>query len=86
MTRKKTDTLTQKEQTILHRLEKFARLHDLELFNVKGSLYDRIRTIANNGGVCPCFSDRPHCPCSQCILECREKGECGCRVFVAKRR
>ena len=87
MTRKKIDTLTQKEQATFRRLEKFARLHDLELFNVRGSLYDRVKTITNDGGRCPCFPNtRPHCPCKECIQECRENGECGCRVFVAKRR
>jgi len=82
MTRKKINPLTIKEQAILHRLEKFAQRNNLELFNVKGSLFDRVRTIANNGGVCPCFSDRPHCPCPQCIQECKKNGECGCRVFI----
>ena len=86
MSRKKTNTITQKEQATLRHLEKFAQRNNLELFNVKGSLYDRVRTIANNGGACPCFSDRPHCPCKECIQECRDNGECGCRVFVAKRR
>lgn len=83
MTRKRIDILTIKEQFTLYRLESFAKRNNLKLFNVKGSLYDRVRTIANNGGACPCFSDRPRCPCSQVIKECKEKGECFCRVFVA---
>jgi len=84
MTQKKINPLATKEQLVLHRLEKFAQRNNLELFNIKGSLFDRVRTIANNGGVCPCFSDRPHCPCPQCIQECRDGWCCGCRVFVSK--
>jgi len=85
MTRKKTNPLTIKEQAILQRLERFAKRNNLELFNVKGSLFDRVRTIANNGGVCPCFPDtRPHCPCKECIGEVRDGWCCGCRVFVSK--
>ncbi|MBA7537516.1 hypothetical protein ES705_29785 [subsurface metagenome] len=87
MTRKKINYLTQqKELVVLQRLEKFAKRNNIELFNVKGSLFDRVRTIANNNGRCPCFSDRPHCPCKQCIQEVKDKGECGCRVFITKRR
>ncbi|MBA7499325.1 hypothetical protein ES704_02065 [subsurface metagenome] len=87
MTRKKINYLTQqKELVVLQRLENFAKRNNLELFNVKGSLFDRVRTIANNGGRCPCFFDRPHCPCKQCIQEVKDKGECGCRVFITKRR
>jgi len=84
VTRKKINYLTQqKELVTLQRLERFAKRNNLKLFNIKGSLFDRVRTIANNGGSCPCFPDRPHCPCPQAVQECNEKGECFCRVFVA---
>lgn len=86
MTRKKIDTLTPKEEAILHRLEKFAQRNGLELFNVKGSLFDRLHTLAGNGGACPCLpKKRPFCPCKECIQECRDNEECFCRVFIAKR-
>lgn len=87
MTRKKTNTLTAKEQLILDRLVTFARRSNLGLllFNVKGSLCDRVRTISNGNNACPCFpSTRPYCPCKECIQEVRDKGECGCRLFIAK--
>lgn len=86
MNRRKTNTLTPKQQAILNRLEKFALRNNLDLFNVRGSLYQRLETLARNGGKCPCFPDtRPHCPCKECIQECRERGECGCRVFIARK-
>lgn len=81
MTRKKFSPLTQREEATLHRLEQFAQNNKLDLFNVRGSLFDRVRIITSSGGMCPCKSDRT-CPCSQCIQECKEKGECFCRVFV----
>lgn len=84
MSRKKIDTLNAKEEATLCRLERFARVNRLNLFNVKGSLFDRVRTIANNSNACPCApKERPFCPCSQAIQECKDKGECFCRVFVA---
>lgn len=87
MTPKKTDTLTPEEQKTLHRLENFARINGLGLFDVRGSLYDRVQTITRNNGRCPCFPDtRPHCPCKECLREVRENGECGCRVFMAPNR
>jgi len=85
MTRRKIDNLTTKEQFTLHRLEEIAERNNLRLFNVKGSLYDRVRTITDSGGRCPCNKQRPHCPCPESILECRTKGECFCRVFMAKK-
>jgi len=85
MTRRKIDTLTVKEQFTLYRLVTFAKRNNLKLFNVKGSLYDRIRTITNDGGKCTCFPGRPHCPCAEVIQECKENGECFCRVFVTPR-
>ncbi len=70
---------------MLHRLEKFTQRNGLELFNVKGSLYGRVKTITMNGGVCPRLpKERPHCPCKECIHECRDKGWCFCRVFLSK--
>lgn len=84
MTRKKIDTLTQKEQITLHRLERFAKKNNLDLFNVKGSLQDRVKTITDNGGRCPCYSDRLYCPCEECIQEIKDGWCCGCRVFVSK--
>lgn len=86
MSRRKTNILTSKQQVILRRLERFAKLHNLELFNVKGSLYQRLETLAENGGKCPCFPDtRPHCPCKECIQECKDNEECGCRLYMAKK-
>lgn len=85
MNQRKIEGLTTKEHAILRRLEEFARLHNLELFNVKGSLYDRVKTIANNGGACPCKpGKRPFCPCKECIQECKDKGWCFCMVFLSK--
>ena len=86
MAQKKFDALTTKEQTTLRRLEKFAQRNNLTLFNVKGSLYDRIRTIIDSNGACPCFPDtRKWCPCKEVIQECKEKGECECRVFIRQK-
>lgn len=85
MSKKKIDTLTQQEEVTLHRLEKFAQLHNLELFNVRGSLYQRVETITRNNGRCPCYRERPHCPCKECLQEVKENGECGCRVFLTPR-
>lgn len=76
---------TIEEHQILHQLIYFANRNNLELFNVRGSLYDRVKTIANNGGACPCYKERPHCPCKEVIQECRTNGECGCRLFVSKK-
>lgn len=76
--------LTEDESKVIKRLELFAKRNNLVLFNVKGSLYDRARTVVQLNGACPCLpTQRPHCPCSQAIKECKEKGECFCRVFVA---
>lgn len=83
MSNRKIDTLTPKEQVVLHRLEDFAKKHNLELADFSGSLYVRVKEIVELGR-CPCFSDRPHCPCPQVISECARDGECGCRVFLAK--
>lgn len=81
---KDTEMLTEEEQKTLHRLETFAKRHNFELFNVRGSLYDRVRTIVSLNAACPCKTqERPHCPCPQSIQECKEKGECFCRVFLA---
>ena len=84
MTQKKIDALTTTQNTTLHRLVEFAQRNKLELFNVKGSLYDRVRTIVELKGACPCFKERTHCPCKECIQEVKEKGECACREFVTK--
>ena len=79
------DALTSEGKETLHRLERFAQRNGLELFNVKGSLYDRVRTITRNKGECPCLPmERPHCPCKECIRECKESGECFCRVFIKR--
>lgn len=84
MSRKKIDTLTQQEEVTLHRLERFAKRNRLDLFNVKGSLHDRVRTITKGFGACPCKpKEWSWCPCPQAIQECKEKGECFCRIFVA---
>ena len=82
MTRKKIDTLTPKEQVTLHRLERFAERYNLRLFNVRGSLYQRVQTITRNNGRCPCKHERVWCPCGECLSEVKEKGECFCRVFM----
>ena len=79
--RRKIDTLNQKEEATLCRLEQFARNNRLGLFNVKGSLFDRVKIIAQYDG-CPCIPSRK-CPCPEAIQECKDKGECFCRVFVA---
>lgn len=84
MSQRKIDTLTNKEQATLHRLEKFAGKNNLELADFRGSLYERVIIITDEGGRCPCLSSRPHCPCPQAIQECKENGECFCRVFLAK--
>lgn len=77
--------LSDEERRVLNRLRLFAVKNNLKLFNVKGSLYDRVRTITRINGACPCKTqERPHCPCPQAIQECKEKGECFCRVFLAQ--
>ena len=70
---------------VLRRLDVFAKRNNLELFNGKGSLHVRVGTIARNNGACPCLpKERPHCPCPQAIQECKENGECFCRVFLTQ--
>ena len=82
---RRADVLTGKEQETLKRLEEFAKTNNLSLFNVRGSLFDRVRTITKNGGACPCLpKDRPFCPCPQAVDECARNGECFCRLFLAK--
>jgi len=77
--------LSDEEKRVIKRLELFAERNNLLLFNVKGSLYDRVKTITDSGGKCPCHPDtRTHCPCKECLQECRDNGECSCRVFMAK--
>lgn len=85
MTIKKIDTLTQQEEITLYRLERFASRNRLDLFNVKGSLFDRVRTITRNYGRCPCKHERKWCPCAECLGECERDGECFCRVFLTPR-
>ena len=87
MNRRKIDALnTTKEHQTFYMLVEFAHKNNLELFDVKGSLYDRVRTITSKDGACPCYKERTRCPCKECIQEVKDKGECGCRVFVSKRR
>jgi len=70
---------------IRKRLEKFAKDNNLELFDQRGSLSQRIDTLSRNGSACPCLPEkRPKCPCPQAIQECKDNGECFCRVLMAK--
>lgn len=86
MSRRKIDTLTtNQERATLKRLANFASKNNLELFNVKGSLYDRVKTITASGGRCPCNKERLYCPCPEAITECDNNGECFCRVLVVKK-
>ncbi len=86
MTRRRIDILiTTEEHATLRRLGEFARKNNLELFNVRGSIYQRVQTITRNNGRCPCKQERKWCPCKECIQECKTKGECFCRVFIAKK-
>lgn len=79
--------LTPKQLAIKKRLEKFAQKHNFDLFDVRGSLHQRIMALADiTKGACPCHPDtRPHCPCKQCLTEVRTNGECSCRLFITKK-
>jgi len=75
--------LTDAETDTLNRLTRFAANSHLKLFNVKGSLYDRVRTITRLDGACPCKPlERPHCPCREGLKEARTDGQCFCRLLV----
>jgi len=77
MPKKAKPELTDAETDTLNRLTRFAANSHLKLFNVKGSLYDRVKIITNlTNGKCPCLPDtRPHCPCKEVLKECRDNGE-----------
>lgn len=85
MAKRVPELLNAKEKETIDRLQKFAKANNLDLFNVKGSLYQRVQTITRNNGMCPCYRERrPLCPCPESIQECKENGECGCRLLMAK--
>lgn len=52
MEEKEIDILTSEEKATLHRLQMFAKKNNLVLFNVQGSLFDRVRTITRLNGAC----------------------------------
>ena len=75
--------ITEREH-ILRNWNTFARENDLDLAWFT-DLTLRAECVVQVSGACPCLPDeRPACPCEEVMSECREQGQCHCRVFLAK--
>lgn len=77
-------SLITERQNILRQWKEFARQNKLMLAWNVDNLIHRAQLVTERNGGCPgIHQERKCCPCTECIQECKEKGECSCRIFLA---
>jgi hypothetical protein len=76
--REKTD-ITPEIQNVINRWDEFAKANDIEFYNSEGSWAKRCLEL--NGACILKPSQRPVCPCKECLSEIKKDGHCFCHIF-----
>ena len=71
--------ITPEIQNLMNRWIDFALQNDIE---VDCGLDYWAKVCVEHGGACNCRpSERPICPCGECLSEINKNGHCFCRIF-----